>query len=372
MSVNGVESLESRVLLSAAVSLAAPSIYPSGQPAHEMALGDLNGDGFPDIAVANPTNDQVTILINKGDGTFFKGTPVRLQDPVAVAAGDFNGDGKIDLAVLTPVLPTKTINLGGASTLDDALILFTGNGDGTFTKGLAYRVIQANRKILTADFNHDGFTDLAITTPHSVGVIISSGGRLTPEVRHIITDGAISYLTIADFNADHIPDLIAALPAQKGVRVLLGNGDGTFSKVKTSLLGTPPVWLAVGDFNGDGKEDVAAVDGNFREGVFLRLGNGDGTFSRAPLVVGAGAFLESIAAGDLNGDGIDDLAVVDFTSTLRVSTGNGDATFATSKAIPGAGTAGFGVFTADLTHSGRDDLILLRNGDVYVYLNTST
>ena len=232
-------------------------------------------------------------------------------------------------------------------------------------------MFQGNHKIVAADFNHDGFTDLAITTPHGVGVIMNQAGRLTPEVRRGVTDGAISYMTSADFNGDHVPDLIVGLPSQEGVRVLLGNGDGTFALKKATRTGAAPVWLAVGDFNADGKADVAAVTGNFRQGIFLRLGKGDGTFSKAPLAVGAGAFLESIAAGDFNDDGIQDLAVVDFTSTLRVAPGKGNARFAHSVAVAGAGPTGFGVFTAHLTNSGRDDLVMLRNGDVYVYLNTA-
>ncbi len=372
MSVNGVEALESRVLLSAAATFAAPAIYRSGQPAHYVALGDFNGDGFSDMAIPNPENNSITILINNGNGTFFKGTPITLDHPIAVVAGDFNGDGKTDLAVVTDVLPvTKTINLAGASDTDDVVIVYLGSGNGTFAKAQSYRIIQGGRKIVAADFNHDGFTDLAISTPHAVGIINNDGGLLTPEVRYHVSVGSISYMTTGDFNGDGIPDVVVALPAQKGVRVLLGNGNGTFALKMTSQLGTAPVWLAIGDFNGDGIEDIAAVNGTFRDGIFLRLGNGDGTFSKAPVVIHAGAFLESIAAGDFNGDGDDDLAVVDFTTTLRVLSGNGDATFAQSTPVAGAGPTGFGIYSADLTGSGKDDLILLRNGDVYVYLNTT-
>ena len=112
MSVS-VEALESRVLLSAAITLGPPSIYHSGKPAHDLAMGDFTGDGFTDIAVTNPSDNSITILINNGQGKFFRGTPVRLLDPIAVVAGDFNGDGKTDLAVLTPALPAKSINLAG-------------------------------------------------------------------------------------------------------------------------------------------------------------------------------------------------------------------------------------------------------------------
>jgi len=87
--------------------------------------------------------------------------------------------------------------------------------------------------------------------------------------------------------------------------------------------------------------------------------------------VGNGAFLESIAAADFAGDGISDLAAIDFTGTLRVVPGNGDGTFGPPFPLSGAGTEAFGVYTADLNNDGKPDVIMLRKGNVYVYLNTS-
>jgi hypothetical protein len=373
MSDNQPEALESRVFLSAAApTFAAPAIYTSGEPAHFLAMGDFTGNGFPSMAIPNPQNNTVTILLNNGNGTFFKGTPIHIQDPLQVVAGDFTGDGKVDLAVLTDMLPKKAPNLAGAAKTVDGLVLFIGNGDGMFTRSTTYRVIQGNRRMVVGDFNGDGLPDIAVSTPHAVGILINTGGgTFAPEVRYRVSTGAISDMKIGDFNGDGIPDIIVALPAQMGVRVLLGNGDGTFAVQHTSQLGVAPVAIAIGDFNDDGVEDVAAVSGNFRQGVFVRLGNGDGTFSKVPLVTGAGAFLESIAAADFTGSGNDDLAVVDFTSTLRLSVGNGDGTFATSTPIPGAGPTAFEIFAADVNGDGKPDLILLRNGNVYVYLNTT-
>jgi len=371
MSAYGVETLENRVLMSAAISFAAPSVYTSGQPAHNLAMGDFTGDGFTDLAVPNPTNNSVTILLNQGNGTFVKGTPIKLQSPIAVAAGDFTGNGIIDLAVITDVVPNHAVNLAGASTTDDALVIFDGNGNGTFHQVASYKVIQGGRKIVVGDFNHDGFDDLALSTPHSVGVLLNDNGTFAPEIRYHVSAGSISYMTSGDFNGDGNLDIVAALPAQMGFRVLLGNGNGTFTIERTVPLGTSPVWLAVGDFTGDGDEDVAAVNADFRNGIFVRLGNGDGTFTKAPVVIHAGAFLQSITSADYNDDGIDDLAVVDFTSTLRVLPGNGAATFEPSIALPGAGPEAFAIYSAVLTPSGKEDLILLRNGDVYVYLNTT-
>jgi hypothetical protein len=373
MSESGVEMLETRVLFSAAISFAAPTVVNSGQPAHFLALGDFTNDGFQDMAVPNPTNNSVTILINDGHGAFTKAKPVNIDNPISVVAGDFMGTGNIDLAVLTNTIPTPSINLAGGSSTTQALVIFKGNGDGTFTRGPSYTVAQGNGRMVVGDFNHGGLPDIAFCSQHVVAVLIDQGGGVfTKPLRYHVTDGGISYITTGDFNNDGNEDLVVAIPSESAFRVLLGSGTGTFAVQKPSvLLGTPPLWLAVGDFNGDGKEDVAAVDGNYRGGIFLRLGNGNGTFSKAPLVTDKGPFLQSIVAADFAGDGITDLAEVNFTGTFRVVPGNGDATFGTPFSLPGAGAEAFGIFTADLTNDGKPDLIGLRNGMIYVYLNTT-
>jgi hypothetical protein len=375
MAVNGVEILEGRRLLSAAISFAAPTVYVSGQPAHHLTFGDFTNDGFQDIAVPNPANNSVTILINNGQGAFTKAKPLVVQNAVSAVAGDFTGDGNVDLAVLTTVVPdSHVINLAGASSDVDALVIYKGNGDGTFTRDVTYRVTASNGRMVVGDFNHDGRPDIAFCTQHVVAVLINQGGgAFAQPTRYRVTDGEISYITTGDFNGDGNTDLVVAVPNQKAFRVLTNNGNGTFTVQRpASLLGTAPVWLAVGDFNGDGNQDVAAVDGNFRAGIFLRLGNGTPTFSKAPLVVGQGAFLESIAAADFTGSGTTDLAEVDFTSNVRVVPGNGDGTFAKSFALPGGGTAAFGVFTEDVNNDGKPDIVALSGGNVYVYLNTTS
>jgi hypothetical protein len=373
MSAFGVETLEKRVLFSAAISFAAPQVYPSGAPAHHLAFGDFTNDGFEDIAVPNPANNSITILINNGAGGFTAARPVAVDSPIDVVAGDFTGDGKVDLAVLSNVVPsTRSINLAGANNSVTSLVIFDGNGDGTFTRGLTYRIQLGSGKIVSADFNHDGLPDIALSVDHTVAVLINQGnGIFAKPIRYRVTPGSISYLTTGDFSGNGNEDLVVALPSQHSFRVLLNNGSGQFTVERGVPLGIEPIWLAVGDFNGDGTDDVAAVDGQYRSGIFVRMSNGNGTFSKTPLVTDEGAFLQSIVAGVFAGNGIADLAVVDFTSTLRVVPGNDNGTFGTSFPLA-AGPEAFGIFTADLTSSPLPDLVMLRGGMVYVYLNTST
>jgi hypothetical protein len=166
-----------------------------------------------------------------------------------VAAVDLNGDGNADVAALFDTISNST------------LVVYLGNGDGTFKAGTSYDLGSTSALVLSfADFNGDNKTDIAVS---------DTGQEM----------------------------------------VLLGNGDGTFQSARISAGVSHPADAAVGDFNGDGKLDLAL------DGAVL-LGNGDGTF-QAPLNTGAGG-----AAGDLNGDG--ELDLVDGT---HIYLGNGDGTF---------------------------------------------
>ncbi len=239
--------------------------------------------------------------------------------PDDVVVADFNGDGKLDLAVA---------DNGNYSTGDNGGVsILLGNGDGTFQP--AQLVTAGNNPIFLAagDFNGDGKTDIVVS---DLGTLPSGGdGNLT---------------------------------------ILLGNGDGTFQPPFTLNAGVTPSAMALGDFNGDGKLDIALLDfGNFsgnNGAMYILLGNGDGTF-QPPVLLNAGSGLAAIpvaiVASDFNGDGKLDLAVAssDFnippTSNVGILLGNGDGTFQ-----PPVFYGGFGIPTSlaagDLKGNGRIDL----------------
>ena len=190
-----------------------------------------------------------------------------------------------------------------------------------------------------------------------------------------------SMAVVADINGDGILDIVTAngyVSQGSGVSVLLGNGDGTFQAAKTIVSGGNPSWVLVGDFNHDGKPDIAVanepnpnapltpptVGGPAANSVSILLGHGDGTFAASIDTPTAGAL--ALAAADFNGDGKLDLAVSTGASLpLQVLLGNGDGTFSVIN------TAAFGSSAAlagDFNHDGKPDLVidnfvLFGNGD---------
>jgi uncharacterized repeat protein (TIGR01451 family) len=268
-----------------------------------LAVGDFNGDGWPDFAVAVQLGGEVAVFLGKGDGTF--ASPVNYTvpggtDPRFIVAGDFNADSSIDLV-------TENYN--------SSVSVFLGNGDGTFRSAVAYPVAGQAISIAPGDFNGDGSTDLAVSTNSgSLSLLFGNGnGTFAPAVTVStgLFSGDLHAVVAADFNGDGKLDLALGGGTGSGaeVLVLLGKGDGTFSRAPSpTQLWTIPfaVDLAVGDFNGDGKLDlVASTNG---EDVTELLGNGDGTFSAQNInMAGMVLWLPTIAVADFNGDGIADI-----------------------------------------------------------------
>src|SRR5262250_2101754 len=199
-------------------------------------------------------------------------------DPVSVAVGDFNGDGLQDLAVANHE----------AYDGPDGISVLLGNGDGTFQEAINF----------------------------------GSGGNVA------------SFVAVGDFNGDGVQDLVVANYGDfdsGNVSVLLGNGDGTFQTARSLGAGSNPSSIAVGDFNRDGIQDLAVANNGFGfNNVSVLLGNGDGTF-QAAVNFGAGNNPFYIAVGDFNGDGVQDLAVAQLgffgSNNVSVLLGNGDGTF---------------------------------------------
>src|SRR5439155_1302753 len=193
--------------------------------------------------------------------------------------------------------------------------------------------------IVVRDFNGDGKPDLAVTNGISrdVSVLLGSGdGTFQAGVRYPSGQGASAGafgITAGDFNADGKLDVAVGYRGNPSVVMLrLGNGDGTFTNGGTFAVGRAPFFMIAGDWNGDGKADLA-VSSEFDSSVSVLLGNGDGTFQPS-IDYGYNSFAESVVAADLDGDGSVDLAVANATgASVSILFGKGDGSFHSSRTV---------------------------------------
>jgi len=280
---------------------------------------------------------------------------------IYVVTADFNGDGKLDLAV------TEFIS--------GQVRIFLGNGDGTFQSFHTYPACNAHG-LASGDFNRDGSLDLAVADAGcgQVTVLLGNGDGTFSENGSFNTGGSATFapysVAVGDFNSDGRLDLATADEGLHKASVLLGNGDGTFQSHVDYQTGNDSRQVAAGDFNGDGRLDLAISSG---QGVSILLGNGDGTFQSQTLYPLETHDNPYLVIADLNGDGNLDLAVANTAGSVSVLLGNGNGTFQTGVRYA---TGGFSatVIAADFNGDGHLDLatgnyytanlsLLLGNGD---------
>ncbi|HEY6763568.1 MAG TPA: choice-of-anchor D domain-containing protein [Candidatus Sulfotelmatobacter sp.] len=264
---------------------------------------DLNGDGAPDIATADELGKTMDVLINKADGSGTFNAPVAYaagQAPRGIAAGDLRGIGKIDLVV--------------ANNLGNNVTVFLANGDGTFAAGINYPANQHPKSVAIGKFvNGSTHLDLAIANHDSndVSILIGNGdGTFQAPVNYAVGKQP-RHVVVADFNRDGNLDLATANGGATTVSILYGNGNGTFQKGITYAANASPRWLVADDFNGDGIVDLVTSDYNSAD-VSVLLGTGTtavGTAFLSALHYKVSPNPTGIASGDFNADGKPDLAV---------------------------------------------------------------
>jgi hypothetical protein len=331
--------------------------YPVPSAPTGIAVGDFNGDGKLDIAVVYGfENSKVAVLLGNGDGTFkpYVSTTAGPQGG-SIAVGDFNGDGKLDVAV--------TDNSIGVD-------IMLGNGDGTFKAPVGYATAADPRMVVVADFNSDGKLDVATTNAESetISVLLGNGDGTFQTHKDNSTAIAASCISLAagDLRNDGRIDIVAGCQSESKVAVLLSNGNGTFKAAKAYSVPIGVTDVAVGDFNGDGKLDVAVTNGGTN--VSVLTGSGTGTL-KAAVTFGTNFGPTGIVAVDLNGDGKADIVTADNGSpfgvtiaTISVLLSNGKDLFAarTDYAVGNETVTGAysGIAAADLTGNGKSDLIV--------------
>ena len=230
--------------------------------------------------------------------------------------------------------------------------------------------------VSVADFNGDGHLDLAVPvysifSPNSdANIFLGNGdGTFTAAAAFPVSGQNANNFAVGDFNGDGKPDLAISLPDADQVQVLLGNGDGSFTAM-TPISVNAVFVVATGDFNGDGNADLAVVSPGALA-IYILLGNGDGTFTSGATI--SVAEPTAVAVADFNGDGIADLAVVNGVSdTVTILLGKGDGTFTAVGSTPSTGFEPLSIAAGDLNGDGILDLAVSNQNDGYPNPGTVT
>jgi FG-GAP-like repeat len=351
------------------------------------ASADVNGDGTIDLLIASygdpPSNDDggVNILLGNTDG-MFQGAknvvvgknPCPLLYRSCLVPADLNNDGKLDLVVLNS---------------NDTLSVSLGNGDGTFQAHADYAGGNGSTELRMGDVNGDHRADLIVlqSGAGSVGILLGNGDGTFQSHIDYPTGSSPSALAMLDVNGDATLDIVVA--AGMGIETLLGNGDATFQSgvfcscgaqsggPNSAIAATGPI--EAGDLNGDGMGDLAVL--YFHSDLFhpsrnemVLLGNGDATFQPIDTGFKASFVLPTSAAiADFNGDGHLDLAVA-VSGVTSVLLANGDGTFqAPSTFNVGSADDSTSVAARNIDGDNSPDLIVANGMDnsVSVLLNNT-
>ncbi|MBO2008303.1 beta strand repeat-containing protein [Hymenobacter negativus] len=331
------------------------NVYATGNQPHDMVMGDVTGDGLPDIISGDGGDFTISVLPGLANGTFGSRQVYAITGtPTLLALGDVNNDGRLDVVTSNSQEATVSVLLATAA-----------GGLGTNT---TYAVPTGPSGIALGDLNGDGRLDMVVTsqgTTAAVGntaaVLLNLGsGVFSTPITYLTGNSPIS-VTLGDLNNDGRLDMFTTNQNDNTVSVLLGTGTGSFGLKTDYTTGTGPFIGTLGDVNGDGNLD--AVSGNnLSSTVTVRLGNGTGTLgTRTDYTTGSTP--QDTDLGDVNGDGwLDIITANQGTGNISVLLNTGTGSFGTASNFA-AGNSTVSTALADVNGDGRLDVAALNSTD---------
>jgi len=334
-------------------TLAAPQQVAVPFLPNTLVVGDVDGNGTPDIvSISDDNSNSTTVSTLAGDGHGNFQPAVTQQTfpgsyPGPAYLVDLNGDGKLDL-----LLNVQQIS-GTANSL-----LWLQNTGGAFAPPTTLATTWTNN-FAVADFNGDGKPDIvyisenATTGTQTMHILINQGSGQFKDQVVAGMNGVAGVPYAIDFDLDGIPDLVIEVTSDGGSQIysFKGNGDGSFTQVSSVTANVTQ--LVVGDFDHDGFPDLAGPGGNEPAELVYLFGDGHGNFTPQNVVGPAGQYA---AVGDFNGDGIPDVVVPDEDGFVLLSLGRKNRNFPSPFALfPKTVTA---VSTGDITGNGLQDILV--------------
>lgn len=330
----------------------------------DVAVGDMNNDGKPDLVVAFGQERAIAVLEGKGDGKFggAVSTTTLTEPPGDMAIGDLNGDGKLDVANTSHDSYGVTLltgdGKGGLSKAPNSPFSMKPTGQHPHTHGLA-----------VADMNRDNKLDLITCNNADNDISIAFGdgrGNFTLAAKSFPVGPSPYPFGLGDVNNDGWPDIVATasatgpsrreqLPLSRALTLLLSNNKGSFTPHQLPIRTGEPWFAAIADLNRDGKADIVATHHEINA-LTVMIGDGRGGFTEAtgsPFDFGA-AFLE-VAIADVNHDASMDI-VATTGDKIRVLLGDGRGTFKPASSVP-VGPGAWRFTSADLNADGATDIV---------------